>query len=120
MVTAGAEIAIAFAGGDPVGRPAARRPRGQAAARLGAGAARPDRDRQRARAKRAACRAVALDTQIAAYILNAALRSQTLASIASERLEIELPPDGALGGAEHAAAAGGGGRRGARADRRVT
>ena len=46
---------------------------------------------------------VALDTQIAAYILNAALRSQTLASIASERLEIELPPDGALGGAEHAA-----------------
>jgi DNA polymerase-1 len=45
----------------------------------------------------------ALDTQIAAYVLNAALRSQTLASIASERLEIELPPDGALGGADHAA-----------------
>jgi DNA polymerase-1 len=47
--------------------------------------------------------AAALDTQIAAYVLNAALRSQTLASIASERLEIELPPDGALGGADHAA-----------------
>ncbi|MEA2676486.1 MAG: polymerase [Chloroflexota bacterium] len=45
----------------------------------------------------------ALDTQIAAYVLNAALRSQTLASIASERLEVELPPDGALGGADHAA-----------------
>jgi DNA polymerase-1 len=47
--------------------------------------------------------ATALDTQIAAYVLNAALRSQTLASIASERLEIELPPDGTLGGADHAA-----------------
>ena len=46
---------------------------------------------------------VALDTQIAAYVLNAALRSQTLASICSERLEIELPPDGLLGGADHAA-----------------
>ncbi len=46
---------------------------------------------------------VALDTQIAAYILNAALRSQTLASISSERLEIELPADGLLGGMDHAA-----------------
>ncbi|HEY7024972.1 MAG TPA: DNA polymerase I [Candidatus Limnocylindrales bacterium] len=46
---------------------------------------------------------VALDTQVAAYILNAALRSQTLASICSERLEIELPQDGVLGGADHAA-----------------
>jgi len=46
---------------------------------------------------------VALDTQIAAYVLNAALRSQTLASICSERLEIELPLDGSLGGADHAA-----------------
>ena len=46
---------------------------------------------------------VAMDTQIAAYILNAALRSQTLASICSERLEIELPADGLLGGADHAA-----------------
>jgi DNA polymerase-1 len=47
--------------------------------------------------------AVTLDTQVGAYILNAALRSQTLASVCSERLEIELPPDGALGGADHAA-----------------
>ncbi len=47
--------------------------------------------------------AAALDTQIAAYVLNAALRSQTLAGISSERLEIELPPDGSLGGADHAA-----------------
>ena len=46
---------------------------------------------------------VAQDTQIAAYILNAALRSQTLATISSERLEVELPPDGILGGADHAA-----------------
>ena len=46
---------------------------------------------------------VALDTQISAYILNAALRSQTLAAICSERLEIELPPDGVLGGADYAA-----------------
>ncbi|HUR16774.1 MAG TPA: DNA polymerase I [Candidatus Limnocylindrales bacterium] len=46
---------------------------------------------------------VAFDSQIAAYILNAALRSQTLGSIASERLEIELPQDGLLGGADHAA-----------------
>jgi DNA polymerase-1 len=46
---------------------------------------------------------VALDTQIAAYILNAALRSQTLGSICSERLELELPADGVLGGADHAA-----------------
>ena len=46
---------------------------------------------------------VALDTQIAAYVLNAALRSQTLANICSERLEIELPPDGLLAGADHAA-----------------
>src|SRR4051812_25137961 len=46
---------------------------------------------------------VSLDTQIAAYILNAARRSQTLASVCSERLEIELPADGLLGGADHAA-----------------
>jgi len=46
---------------------------------------------------------VSLDTQIAAYILNAALRSQTLASVCSERLEVELPADGLLGGADHAA-----------------
>ena len=46
---------------------------------------------------------IAFDTQIAAYVLNAALRSQTLASFAAERLEVELPPDGALGGRDHAA-----------------
>jgi DNA polymerase-1 len=46
---------------------------------------------------------VALDTQIAAYVLNAALRSQTLTTIASERLETELPADGLLGFADHAA-----------------
>ncbi len=46
---------------------------------------------------------IAMDTQVAAYILNAALRSQTLAAICSERLEIELPADGLLGGADHAA-----------------
>ncbi|HEY7599550.1 MAG TPA: DNA polymerase I [Candidatus Limnocylindrales bacterium] len=44
------------------------------------------------------------DTQIAAYILNAALRSQSLADIAAERLSIELPKAGELRGPEHAAA----------------
>ncbi|MDQ3447640.1 MAG: DNA polymerase I [Chloroflexota bacterium] len=43
------------------------------------------------------------DTQVAAYILNAALRSQSLADISAERLGIELPKPGELGGAEHAA-----------------
>ncbi|MFV2064544.1 MAG: DNA polymerase I [Chloroflexota bacterium] len=47
--------------------------------------------------------AVAFDTQIAAYILNAALRSQTLQDICTERLEIAIPGAGELGGAEHAA-----------------
>jgi DNA polymerase-1 len=46
---------------------------------------------------------VGFDTQIAAYILNAALRSQTLTDIAAERLAVELPPAGALGGLDHAA-----------------
>jgi DNA polymerase-1 len=36
---------------------------------------------------------VAFDTQVAAYILNAALRSQSLADICSERLEVTLPAD---------------------------
>jgi DNA polymerase-1 len=35
---------------------------------------------------------VSFDTQIAAYLLNAALRSQTLADIAAERLGVELLP----------------------------
>jgi DNA polymerase I len=43
------------------------------------------------------------DTQIAAYILNAALRSQSLADICAERLSIELPRAGELRGPEHAA-----------------
>ncbi|HMJ81464.1 MAG TPA: DNA polymerase, partial [Candidatus Dormibacteraeota bacterium] len=46
---------------------------------------------------------VSFDTQIAAYILNAALRSQSLADIAAERLGAELPKAGDLGGADHAA-----------------
>ena len=46
---------------------------------------------------------VALDTQIAAYVLNAALRSQSLADICAERLDVELPAPGALGGPEFAA-----------------
>jgi DNA polymerase I len=46
---------------------------------------------------------IGFDTQIAAYILNAALRSQTLTDICAERLGIELPPAGALGGRDHAA-----------------
>ena len=37
---------------------------------------------------------VAFDTQIAAYLLNASLRSQTIADVAHERLEVTLPPAG--------------------------
>ena len=36
--------------------------------------------------------AVAFDTQVAAYILNAALRSQTIADVVAERLDLVLPP----------------------------
>ncbi|HTS15906.1 MAG TPA: DNA polymerase I, partial [Candidatus Sulfotelmatobacter sp.] len=43
------------------------------------------------------------DTQIAAYILNAALRAQSLADIANERLGVELPKPGTLNGPQHAA-----------------
>ncbi len=39
---------------------------------------------------------VAFDTQIAAYLLNAALRSQSLADICAERLELALPRSGEL------------------------
>ena len=46
---------------------------------------------------------VSFDTQIAAYILNAALRSQSLADISAERLDIELPRAGELRGPEQAA-----------------
>ncbi len=43
------------------------------------------------------------DTQIAAYILNAALRSQSLGDISAERLGQELPKAGELRGPKHAA-----------------
>lgn len=46
---------------------------------------------------------VAFDTQIAAYILNASLRAEPLAAIVSERLDLELPAPGTLGGPAHAA-----------------
>ena len=46
---------------------------------------------------------IAFDTQIAAYILNAALRSQTLADICAERLELTLPGPGELDVAGNAA-----------------
>src|SRR6266542_3707801 len=36
--------------------------------------------------------AVAFDTQVAAYILNAALRSQTIADVVAEQLDLILPP----------------------------
>jgi DNA polymerase I len=35
---------------------------------------------------------VVFDTQIAAYLLNASLRSQTIADVAHERLDVTLPP----------------------------
>jgi DNA polymerase-1 len=37
---------------------------------------------------------VEFDTQIAAYLLNASLRSQTIADVAHERLDVTLPPAG--------------------------
>jgi DNA polymerase-1 len=40
---------------------------------------------------------VDFDTQIAAYILNAALRSQTIADVVAERLDLILPPAKELG-----------------------
>jgi DNA polymerase-1 len=46
---------------------------------------------------------LAFDTQIAAYILNAALRSQTLADICAERLDLTLPTAGELDAAVSAA-----------------
>src|SRR4051794_21196412 len=39
---------------------------------------------------------VAFDTQIAAYILNAALRSQSIHDVAAERLDVILPPPAEL------------------------
>ena len=46
---------------------------------------------------------IAFDTQIAAYILNAALRSQTLADVCAERLDLSLPGEGELDAAGSAA-----------------
>ncbi|MET0772302.1 MAG: DNA polymerase I, partial [Candidatus Limnocylindrales bacterium] len=43
---------------------------------------------------------VAFDTQVAAYILNAALRAQSLGDISAERLDLELPKAGELRGPE--------------------
>ena len=37
---------------------------------------------------------IAFDTQIAAYLLNASLRSQAIADVAHERLDVTLPPAG--------------------------
>jgi DNA polymerase-1 len=39
---------------------------------------------------------VAFDTQIAAYVLNASLRSQTIADVVAEQLDLILPPVGEL------------------------
>ena len=47
--------------------------------------------------------AVAFDTQVAAYILNAALRSQSLADICAERLDVALPRAGELDARSQAA-----------------
>ena len=57
-------------------------------------------------------RAVAFDTQIAAYILNAALRSQTLADIVAERLDLDLPPAGRAAAVRPGRARGARGARG--------
>ena len=59
-----------------------RRARGQAAARRRGSATTRTRDPT----------PVAFDTQIAAYVLNAALRSQTIADVVAEQLDLILPP----------------------------
>ena len=69
-----------------------RRPRGQAAAR------RADRATTRTRDPTP----VAFDTQIAAYVLNASLRSQTIADVVAEQLDLILPPVAELDGAARA------------------
>ena len=103
-------------------RTAARRARGQAAAGLGAGAPRPVATPEPERRAGRRCPRSRSTRQIAAYILNAALRSQSLADISAERLDVELPPAGALRGPEHAAvqAAGRRGRPRRRSSRRST
>ncbi|MBF6606345.1 MAG: DNA polymerase I [Chloroflexi bacterium] len=46
--------------------------------------------------------AVVFDTQIAAYLLNASLRSQTIADVVAERLDLILPPSAELAPAARA------------------
>ncbi|MEA2622686.1 MAG: polymerase [Chloroflexota bacterium] len=65
--------------------------------------ARRDPRAERSSASTASLPRVGFDTQIAAYILNAALRSQSLGDITAERLSLELPKAGDLRGPEHAA-----------------
>ena len=50
----------------------------------------------------AAATPVAFDTQIAAYVLNAALRSQTIADVVAEQLDLILPPVAELDNASRA------------------
>ena len=78
----GAEAADALRHLARAARHAARRPRGQAAPRRRASPTTRTRPPP----------PVAFDTQIAAYILNAALRSQTIADVVAEHLDLILPP----------------------------
>ena len=83
MVAAdGPEASAALRRAPRTARRAARRPRGQAA---------PRRTDRRATRRPRPTR-VAFDTQIAAYILNASLRSQSIADVCAERLDLILPP----------------------------
>jgi DNA polymerase-1 len=50
----------------------------------------------------AAATPIAFDTQIAAYVLNASLRSQTIADVVAEQLDLILPPVAELDGASRA------------------
>ncbi len=45
-----------------------------------------------AREPRSSALPVAFDTQIAAYVLNASLRSQAIADVVAERLDLQIPP----------------------------
>ena len=98
---AGTPLALAVAGDRTGGwsRPRAPRPRSRSATssrRLDAAR----RARGQAAAHRALRRAsrtptplpVAFDTQIAAYLVNAALRAQKIADVVAERLDLVLPP----------------------------
>jgi DNA polymerase-1 len=50
----------------------------------------------------AAATPIAFDTQVAAYVLNASLRSQTIADVVAEQLDLILPPVAELDGASRA------------------